>query len=168
MEGQAYLAIKMQKISLTKGLITIVDDEDFIALSVFKWCVTNRMGKFYAVRRPPGQRGGNLIAMHRWIMKAPKGLDVDHINGDSLDNRRTNLRVCTHRDNLRNRRGPTRISTTGIRGVGWDKSRNKFTVKLKLGDRTKFLGRFDELSLATKTANEARVKYFGEYAGVLS
>lgn len=94
----------MREIPLTRGLSAVVDDEDYAELSKHNWCaIVNEYGYAYAVRftRVPSRR---LIRMHRALTDAPKGLVVDHVNGDTLDNRRSNLRVCSQRDNDRNRK----------------------------------------------------------------
>ena len=105
--------------------VAIVDDEDFEWLRQFRWYwVDNGPGGRYG-----GRYGGHAVgrlgrlpnnppeAMHRVITNAPRGFDVDHINGDTLDNRRENLRVVTHAENMQNRRGANLHSVTGVRGV---------------------------------------------------
>jgi len=158
----------MRKILLTKGYAAFVDEGDFERVSKVKWCACNRRGKIYAVRRPVGQQGGNLIAMHRALMQVAPGLVVDHVNGDSLDNRRSNLRVCTRRENQRNRRGATRVSLSGVRGVIWDKARGKFAARIGIGEKTVFLGRFASIDAAATAYRAANVQFFGVYGGVAS
>src|SRR3990167_5692086 len=91
----------MKEIPLTKGKIALVDDEDFEWLSVYSWQFHN---KGYA-NRIEGWKKGNRhhILMHRQIMQPPNGLVVDHINGNRLDNRRSNLRICEYWQNGKNR-----------------------------------------------------------------
>lgn len=94
----------MKTIKLTKGMEALVDDEDFELLSKWKWCATfgSRDRKWYAIRRE--RRDGPAIRMHRYLM----GLGVwdsdkrvvDHLNGNSLDNRRENLEVVTQEENM--------------------------------------------------------------------
>ncbi len=92
---------KVRYIPLTRGLHAIVDAEDYEALSRYKWSVQPSRSRttFYAKRCCQGR----LVLMHREIMKAPKGMFVDHINGNGLDNRRCNLRLCTPMQNSCNR-----------------------------------------------------------------
>lgn len=106
---------KWARISLTQGLFARVSLEDYFHLSKWKWTASfeSRGQKFYAVRwsRVEEQRPGEKrfkVRMHRWVMKqghrpGPGEPVVDHINGDSLDNRRENLRLCTYQENAMNR-----------------------------------------------------------------
>lgn len=101
------------QVPLSKGLCAVVDAEDFERVRALKWSasVSNRCiyaVKRFARRRADGGRGSYGVSMHRFILDAPEGLVVDHINGDGLDNRRGNLRVCTVTENNRNRRRSNR------------------------------------------------------------
>ena len=79
------------QIELTNGVATIVDPEDYGRFSMLNWCVGHRQdGKFCAKRKVDGK----TVFMHREIMSAPADMVVDHINGNPLDNRKANLRVC--------------------------------------------------------------------------
>lgn len=91
----------MQTIQLSQGKVSLVGDSDFEWFNQWKWTAMKRGNTWYAVR---GGFLGPKILMHREIMNAPKDMQVDHINGDGLDNRRENLRVCTNAENGRNRK----------------------------------------------------------------
>lgn len=134
----------MKEIPLTKGKVALVDDEDYGWLSAFRWCALQvRCHRFYVVRNVPrgeGRRG--TIYMHRAIACPPAGLQVDHINGDSLDNRRLNLRVATNAQNNRNR-GVSKNNTSGFKGVCWDGQTKKWVAHIETDGRQKKLGRFD-------------------------
>lgn len=92
----------VEYIHLGHGIFAMVDSEDFSRLNESRWYTTNRGGKhLYAMRVDKENR--KWLKMHRIITGAPDGLEVDHINGDSLDNRRANLRVVTHRQNMMNK-----------------------------------------------------------------
>lgn len=90
----------MREIPLLPNLTALVDDEDYEWLTQWPWHV----GHNYALRgrRNPEPRKPYIISMQRHIMQPPPGYVVDHLNGDSLDNRRANLRVCTQRENCLN------------------------------------------------------------------
>lgn len=106
-----------REIQLTQGVVAIVDAADFERLVAFKWHVTPRSRKVqaqYARRRDP--LTGKHIWMHREVIGAPVGVVVDHINRNSLDNRRQNLRLCTARENGINRTSSGRAGH-GFRGV---------------------------------------------------
>lgn len=109
----------MKKIPLSRGKVAIVDDKDYEELSKHKWFASKayRRDVYYAARNrlPKGSRPAH-IQMHRQIMNPPDGLQVDHINGDGLDNRRGNLRIVTAAENTRNQRLSKRNSS-GFRGV---------------------------------------------------
>jgi hypothetical protein len=110
-----------REIPLTQGYITIVDDEDYEELARYKWHVHVRthgpMARRLGKRDADGKQ--RSIYMHRQIMQAPLGMDVDHINHDTLDNRRSlNLRVCTRRQNLGNMRKRPGLSSQ-FKGVYW-------------------------------------------------
>lgn len=91
----------MKTIQLSRGLSTKLDDEDFESFYIFDWYALKGRNNFYAVR----SIGRGTKYLHREIMSAPCGYDVDHINHDTLDNRKSNLRICLHAENLRNRLG---------------------------------------------------------------
>jgi hypothetical protein len=110
----------MSTISLNHGYESLVDEADVEALSGFNWlsCVkrwTNKKGeqreRAYALANSPN----GVIYMHRFLMNAPKGLEVDHRNGNSLDNRRSNLRLATHGQNISNQKGWAKSGFKGVR-----------------------------------------------------
>lgn len=106
-----------RKILLTRGLVTELDSADFDRFSPEKWLAHDTgCGKIYAYRnqRLPGNRFKNIY-LHRLILDAPTHLHVDHINGDTLDNRRSNLRLATQTQNNQNRRKSS--NSHGFRGV---------------------------------------------------
>lgn len=110
----------VRRIPLTKGKTALVDDEDYEKLSKVRWFAFVRSGTSYAARH----NGRPVVYMHREIVGAEPGTEVDHINGDGLDNRRANLRRCTHSQqqmhSLRRKRG-----RTGYRGVEYAAHVNK-------------------------------------------
>lgn len=95
----------MKKIELTKGYVAIVDDEDYSRLSRYSWCIVCDRYAGRQVKDTTKASGQRLVYMHRVIMDAPDGMEVDHINHDTLDNRKINLRVCTRGQNRRNGHG---------------------------------------------------------------
>ena len=94
----------MKKIKLSQGKYALVDDEYFDKLSKHKWSAKNNGGRFYAFRKENGRSSDKSILMHRLITSAPTGMDVDHIDGNGLNNQCENLRVCTRSENQRNRK----------------------------------------------------------------
>jgi len=102
-----------QKIPLTQDKFAIVDDEDFEWVNCHNWCLEKGKGKEYAQRKIGRVK---TVKMHREIMCVLSGLEVDHINGNGLDNRKVNLRLCTHGENAMNR-GPNKNSRSPYKGV---------------------------------------------------
>ncbi len=88
---------------------------------------------------------------------------IDHIDGDKSNNKINNLRNSTYTENARNQK-ISKNNISGIKSVGWVKSRNKWVVKLRVNGKQKFIGHFDDLELAELVAIEARIKYHGEFA----
>ena|SRR5258708_10628396 len=160
----------MKLLKLTQGKFSLVDDEDFDNFNKFKWCACwNPSPKSFYARRSiyPGNNKQLSIFLHREIMKAPKGMDVDHINHDGLDNRKENLRVCTRSQNMGNRSSLSSNNKTGFRGVHWNKFLRKWRAIIEANGNRIDLGVFSEKTKAAKAYEEANKKYFGEFGGAL-
>ena len=125
------------------------------------WTViyNSHIKQFYCKCFVRGNSNVKTVPLHRFITDAPKGLVVDHINHDTLDNRDENLRIITHRENLQNRKGAQSDSRTGIRGVGWEKGKNKWRARIKINGKSILIGRFDDISEAEAAVKAARKKY---------
>jgi hypothetical protein len=106
----------MKEIPLTQGLVAIVDDDDYEELMKYKWCARRGSSGFWvAIRNTSiGEGRPRQIQMHRQILDAPKHMEVDHANGNTLDNRRRNIRLATRSQNLANRKT---FSGSGYKGV---------------------------------------------------
>ncbi len=142
----------MKKIPLTKGKYAIVDDDDYNVIGQVSWCYAN-VG--YAVNSKLGY-------MHRCIMKPAPGLQVDHINHDKLDNRKSNLRVCTNAQNTANR--PKMKSKSGYKGIWYWKARDKYKVYIGYKGKQITVGYYKSLDDAIYARQKAAKEYFGEYA----
>jgi len=135
----------MPLISLTQGQFAIVDAGDYEALSAFKWfAIFNpHTHSFYAKRSGPHQSGKQKgIWMARVILGAKPGEIVDHVNRDTLDNRRANLRIVTARQNSWNRRLLTTRNKSGYRGVSWYSRHKKWVAQIRVNSRRIHLGYF--------------------------
>jgi hypothetical protein len=146
----------MKSIPLTQGNFALVDDEDFEWLNQWKWQVhKQKTGKCYADRAFDVEKRTHHIRMHRLIVGAPDGMVVDHINGNSLDNRKENLRLCTPLENSRNCR--KKESPTGYRGVFC------YAV-IRVNRKYVKLGSFRTTEEAARAYDKAAKKYHGEFA----
>lgn len=155
---------KMKIVSETHGEFeVIIDLDDVDVLSESKWCVNKyktKSSNYYAIYAI-GRKG---IMMHRFITNAPKGFVVDHINHNTLDNRKSNLRVCTHLENRKNNK-EYENNTSGHVGVCWYYYRgvNKWKSHIKVDSTLIHLGYYDTYEDACKARKEAEEKYFGEF-----
>jgi len=152
-------------ITLTQGRVAIVDEADHEWLSQWKWCATTRgrNGELVAIRNVWERGQHSMILMHRALLDAPEGMLVDHINHDPLDNRRSNLRLCTQTENLANQR-KTRGSSA-FKGVYWDRSRQAWAAQIgRHGTPGAFLGRFASELDAAEAYDAAAAERWGEFA----
>lgn len=147
----------MKKIRISKGMYTIVDDEDFEFLSQFRWCARGRNDRYYArcyQRNVP--RG---IGMHKMLLNPPPGFGVDHINRDTLDNRRSNLRIATVGQNNFNK-----WTKKKFKGVFWRKDKNRWAATIGANRKTYHLGYFKSDIDAALAYDEAARNLHGEFA----
>lgn len=108
----------------------------------------------------------NSLLLHRFIVSAKKNDTVDHINHNTLDNRKSNLRVTNISDNLRHRKGKNSNNKSGYRNVCWITSKGQWCVQLMVKGENTRLGYFDDVHEAGKFAEEMREKYYGEFKGL--
>jgi hypothetical protein len=145
-------------IPLTKGKIAIVDTADYDWLSSFTWSTSQKASGVYACRHVKRKN----IYMHRVITNAPAGKVVDHIDRNGLNNRRSNLRICSAADNSRNSRGKS--GTSRYKGVFWNKKNKKWLVAIKYNRKFRHIGYFENETDAAKAYDKAARKLFGEFA----
>lgn len=143
------------------GEFATIDIRDAERVKEFVWHKTST-GYAAATTYDNGWRKPGTLLMHRLIV-APKDENcVDHKNGNRLDNRRENLRECTQTQNRFNQ-GARKDSTSGIKGVMWDKRRKKYLVQIKDNKKTKSLGRFENIKDAERVYTEHAKKIQGEF-----
>lgn len=157
----------MREIPLTKGYCALVDDEDYDQLVIHRWkAEAADEHHVYAVRsfKKGGRKGKWLaIRMHRVIAHAAPGVVVDHINGNTLDNRRANLRVCEQKFNAMNRRSHSE-KTSRFKGVHIDRKSGLWIAAIRKDGHRKSLGYFDRDIDAALAYNLAAVELFGTFA----
>lgn len=153
----------MWKIPLTKGKEAIVDEDDFKKFGLLNWHVNSGKNLYAATSYRDKNGKQKKLSLHRAIMGSPKGLVVDHINGDTLDNRKSNLRVCTIKENSRNRVKRTQ-GTSLFKGVYKPKNNKKFIAQIVVEDTCRYLGSFFTEFEAAKAYDIAADKFFGNFA----
>lgn len=139
----------------------MVDDEDYDYLIQFKWCY---IGIGYAAR---GNKEHKAVRMHRELLglKIGDGKEIDHINGNRLDNRKNNLRIVTPTQNRWNRR-PNLNSKSGLKGVSWKEGRKKWGVQIRANKKRYYLGTFTNRIEAAKVYNKVAVELHGRFANI--
>lgn len=137
------------------GEKTVYLDEQDYSLVKGKTFYVHHVGQMFYVRINP-----HKVSLHRLIMKPPKGLVVDHVNRNGLDNRRENLRVVTIQENLRNQKRPN--NKTGTTGVSLQRSGKNmgYTAQIKINYQKIHLGFFNNLEDAVKARRDAEIKYY--------
>jgi len=113
-----------------------------------------------------GTRKGRTLSLTRIILNiTDPHILIDHINHDTLDNRKSNLRPLSDRDNSRYRESKNKNNKSGYRNVFWNKNANKWQVHIMINGKNELLGEFDDVHKAGQFAEEMRQKYYGEFAG---
>jgi hypothetical protein len=150
-------------IFMVKGYNIQIDDEDMERVMSHAWWVSSSPEIDGHVLCFSAKIEKKIVKLHRFIMGSPEGRIVDHRNGNRLDNRKQNLRVCGLGDNNRNL-GISRRNTSGYKGVSFNKQRSKYRAYIHLSDgHQKHLGFFDTPEDAAREYEKAAKQYFGDY-----
>lgn len=159
----------MKIISISKGEQTLVDDEDYEILNSIKWQCFKRkryqkIEKYARTTIQVDKKKVSLL-MHRVIMGDPIGFLVDHINGNTLDNRKSNLRLVNNSQNLMNSE-PRKNCSSKYKGVSFDSNTGKYKAQIQINKKRTHLGLFENELEAAICYNENALKYYGEYARI--
>lgn len=154
----------MREIPLTRGYVALVDDEDYERVAAKKWGVTVKPQDTTPYAQNGVRVAGRMtsVAMHRFILDAPIELVVDHINGNGLDNRRANLRLCSRSENQWNRRKSSQ-NTSGFKGV-FHRGGTRWIARITAHGKTVHLGRFRDPTIAARAYDAAALRLHGEFA----
>ena len=157
----ANLPETVSSIPLTQNACATVDTEDLGLLDEYRWQLMAKNHLRYA-RRNDGKK---TVYMHRVIMNAPANMQIDHINGNGLDNRKANLRLCTCSQNQRNSR-KKHIATSQFKGVDWHESNKSWRARICLNGKQINIGRYHDEFRAAKAYDVKAVELFGEFANL--
>jgi hypothetical protein len=150
-------------IKLSNGLHTLVDDDMYEYLANWNW----NFDRGYVRRWSTNDEGKRqMIHMHRVVLSPKEGFDIDHINGDGLDNRRRNLRYATRSQNNMNRFARHITKYSPYKGVCWRPIPRRWKSYIKINKKQIHLGYFSTAEEAAKAYNNAAIKYFGEFANL--
>lgn len=144
------------EIELSRGLKTLIDDEDFERVSKHKWYSHDTKSGFYAATNIARK----CVYLHTFLMCSPKGKEVDHINGNKLDNRKENLRLVTHQQNSFNSESRKELP----KGVCFDKQTGKYIAQIMYNGKNIKIGRFKTILEASQEYDKKAHILFGEYA----
>jgi hypothetical protein len=153
-----------KEILLGRGMIALVDDDDYESIADYRWFAVwgGSDGVWYARRLSRHQGKAKTVRMHRVIMNAPVGTQVDHINGNGLDNRKSNLRLASPSENQRNRNRPAAHNKSGFRGVCAYGKRWRAAITPTKGKNIT-LGYYDSPQEASAAYEAKARELFGEF-----
>ncbi len=158
-------------IPLTQGHEAIIDSADLPLVDGRNWyaLVLRRadgsVWGAYAVRTHLISGKKKMIYLHRAIMNAPDQMEIDHSNGNGLDNRRANLRVATHAQNQRNQKIPTH-NTSGFKGASWHRAKGRWHARIVVTGKVRHLGYFTEIADAAAAYATASRELHGEFGRI--
>lgn len=152
-------------IKLTQGKSCIIDKDDLKFLEGCRLWANKRRDNYYVVVVYNVNGKVAKKDIHRFLLNPDVGMVVDHINSNGLDNRRVNLRVCTNKENCRNRRA-LKNKSSSYKGVSWNKNAQKWTAQIVVNARRIHLGSFADEIAAAKAYNEKALTYFKSFANL--
>ena len=156
--------VRCRLIPLTQGKHARINESDYGRVSLIEWYAIKQHGAFYAGSQISDENGKKVqISMHRWILNASPEVEVDHIDGDGLNNTRANIRIAKHKDNAKNRK-LHRNNTSGYKGVSWHKRSQMWMAYITSDKKRRHLGYFFDLDEAARVYNAAASALHGTFA----
>lgn len=158
-----------KEIQLTQDKVALVDNADFELASRFKWYLLKAGRLHYAIccmymGMIDGKGKTVSMTLHRLIMRPQQGMEVDHRDHDGLNCQRSNMRVCTHSQNIANERKCERPRTSQYKGVYWNMERKKWRTEIRINGTKQWLGYFTSEIEAAKAYDIAAKEHFGEFS----
>lgn len=150
---------------LSQGKVAVIDFDDFEKVRPYKWHLSKSQNNLYA-RHNFSNDAGYLI-LHRFLLDAPDNMDVDPRDGDGLNNRRNNIRLCTPSQNAQARQRKRPSMTSSFRGVFWDKHKAHkaaWTARLRFNGKNIHCGSFKKEEDAARAYDKKAIELFGEWA----
>jgi hypothetical protein len=149
-------------VTLTQGYVATIDRADVARVSRYNWYAFPRRHAVYAMARIPGNASDTRISLHRFIAARDDDLDIDHKDGDGLNNRRRNLRPATRLQQAMNRslRGG---GSNAYRGARWVPKRNKWVAKITIEGKVRYIGHYDTEQEAARAYQYVARRVFGEF-----
>lgn len=144
----------------------MVDDEDYERISQFKWSASKEGRSWYAVRGSGGRKDRRSVRMHRFIMNPLCNQLMDHIDGNGLNNQKSNLRICSAKENCRSFKLKRKNASSNFRGVSWCKTRKKWRSQISIDRKTIVIGAYDNETEAALAYNVAASFEFKEFANL--
>ena len=159
----------MKEILVSGGLVALIDDKDFALVQGYSWNACPGKNTTYAKAWVRGTYSPQKnIYLHRLILNAPKGIQVDHQNGDGLDCQRANIRLASNGQNTCNARKHRIVHgnppLSKFKGVSWQKTMNTWRARVYVAHHEVMLGYFDSETAAALAYNEAAVRLYGQFA----
>ncbi|MHC4459950.1 MAG: AP2 domain-containing protein [Planctomycetota bacterium] len=153
-------------IGLGNNLNAIVDLEDLPKLSKIRWFAEKHGNTYYCVTSKNKDTFGKKIYMHHIVKgNPPVGMEVDHCDGNGLNNKKNNIRFCSHKENCQARRKRKTKTSSKYKGVSWDKERKQWMVRIMgIDGKNHWLGRYNSELDAAKAYDEAAMEMFGNFA----
>ena len=152
----------MKIIPLTQGKRVIVDNEDHLFLNQYKWYAKKGYRTYYAARSTRKSKPFT-IWMHRVIMNTKHDQEIDHINGNGLDNRKVNLRICNRQQNMQNSRKRGKFSSLH-KGVSWNPTSKRWAATIGYNYKLLFISNHKTEKEAAKAYNKKAQKLYGKFA----
>lgn len=146
----------MKKITMNDGVDFTVDDEDYETVNQYNWTNIHN--------RPEARINKKTVWVYRWLLNAPSGVEVDHIDGNALNNTRTNLRLCTRKQNSYNRAFTSGKTHSKYKGVTWHITNRRWQASIRVDGKLKHLGVFKVEEDAAIAYDNAASTYFADFA----